>query len=170
MEIKPRSVDEDVSMKKSILLLFALLVLLPAFTHAEDFLGAPVIPGGKVINKTANRLEIETHMTHDQVLSFYKEALKKEEDVKFRDWKDQTYIEDDGNRPWHSINISKGDQQETTVTIMKDNWTWIVGTLILRFVGVFFVLLVLFLGMAASGGLISRIIKKSEAKKAEAKA
>jgi hypothetical protein len=152
MEIKPRSVDEDVSMKKSILLLFALLVLLPAFTHAEDL------------------LEIETHMTHDQVLSFYKEALKKEEDVKFRDWKDQTYIEDDGNRRWHSINISKGDQQETTVTIMKDNWTWIVGTLILRFVGVFFVLLVLFLGMAASGGLISRIIKKSEAKKAEAKA
>ena len=139
-------------MKKSVMLLFALLVLLPAFTYAEDFLGAPVIPGGKVINKTANRLEIMTHMTHDQVLSFYKEALKKEEDIKFRDWKDQTYIEDDGNRRWHS------------------NWTWIVGTLILRFVGVFFVLLVLFLGMAVSGGIISRLIKKTEARKAEAKA
>ena len=157
-------------MKNFIVLLFGLFFLFPATSRADDFLGAPVIPGGKIIKKTPSRLEIKVDMTHDQVLAFYKEALKKQEDIKFRDWTDQTYIEDDGNRPWHSINISKGDTKETTITIMKDSWTWIVGTLVLRFVGVFAVLLVLFLGLAISGWFISSWINRMEARKGQAKA
>ena len=107
---------------------------------------------------------MKTDLSHDEALSFYKEALKGSKDIKFREWKDQSYIEDDGNRAWHSITISKGGEGETTVIITKDNWTWIIGTLVLRFVGVFVVLLFLLLGMTVSGAIISRSVKKVEAK------
>ena len=55
----------------------------------------------------------------------------------------------------------------TTVTIVKDNWTWIIGTLVLRYIGVFVVLMVLFLGLLISGRIISGVVKKTEAKKEE---
>jgi len=48
---------------------------------------------------------------------------------------------------------------------VKDNWTWIIGTLVLRYIGVFMVLLFLFLGMTISGAIISRSIERMEAKK-----
>lgn len=51
---------------------------------------------------------------------------------------------------------------------MKDNWTWIIGTLVLRYIGVFIVLIVLLFGMTISGAIISRSIKKIDAKKQEA--
>jgi len=136
--------------------------------RADDFLVAPVIPEGKTIEKTEARLTIKTDRSHDEVLAFYREALKDFKDIKFRDWKDATYIEDDSNRAWHSITISKEGQGETTVVIMKDSWTWIIGTLVLRYIGVFVVLLFLLLGMTLSGAIISRSVKKAEAKKAEA--
>lgn len=147
-------------MKKYMFLLISIFLIFPVFSSAEEFLGAPVIPEGETIQKTDSRLEIKTSLTHDQVLAYYKEALKGIEDIKFREWKDATYIEDDGKLRWHSITISKGDEKETTLVIMKDNWTWIIGTLILRYVGVFAVLMVLFLGMSASGGIISRTVRK----------
>ena len=53
--------------------------------------------------------------SHDAVVGFYKEALKDLADIKFRDWPDATYIEDDGKRQWHSITISKEDQEGTTI-------------------------------------------------------
>ncbi|MBW1736528.1 MAG: hypothetical protein JRJ69_02970, partial [Deltaproteobacteria bacterium] len=133
---------------------------------AEDFLEAPVILQGKIIQKTDARLELKTELSHNEVLTFYREALKGLDDIKFRDWKDATYIEDDGSRPWHSITISKGDSTATSIIIVKDNWTWIIGTLLLRYVGVFVVLMVLFLGMSVSGKIISGSMKKIEGKKA----
>ena len=136
--------------------------------RADDFLGAPVIPEGKTIEKTKARLTTKTDRSHDEVLEFYREALKDFKDIKFREWKDATYIEDDSNRAWHSITISKEGQGETTVVIMKDSWTWIIGTLVLRYIGVFVVLLFLLLGMTLSGAIISRSVKKAEAKKAQA--
>jgi hypothetical protein len=138
---------------------------LSAHLGAVDFLKAPVIPQGKVIDKTDSRLELKTTLTHAKALAFYKEALKTYEDIKFREWKDSTYIEDDGKLPWHSITISKGDKEGATVIIMKDNWTWIIGTLILRYIGVFAVLLVLYLGMSVSGRIISRSIESMKGKK-----
>jgi hypothetical protein len=153
-------------MKNIVFVLLILLLLFPAYLNAEDFLGAPVVRDGKVIQKTGSRLEIKTGLSHDEVLAYYKDALKEGKDIKFREWKDATYIEDDGRLAWHSITISKGVEGETTVVIVKDNWTWIIGTLILRYIGVFAVLLVLFLGMSASGKIISSSIKKAEARKA----
>ena len=127
-------------MKKLIYLVFVFLLLNPAFIlGAEDFLEAPVIPHGTETKKTDARLELKTGLSHDEVLTFYRQALKGLDDIKFRDWKDATYIEDDGSRPWHSITISKGDPKETSIIIVKDNWTWIIGTLLLRYVGVFVV-------------------------------
>ena len=154
-------------MKNLIAFLLAFFLCYPlSSVGAEDFLGAPVILQGKIIQKTDARLELKTELSHNEVLTFYREALKGLDDIKFRDWKDATYIEDDGSRPWHSITISKGDSTATSIIIVKDNWTWIIGTLLLRYVGVFVVLMVLFLGMSVSGKIISGSMKKIEGKKA----
>jgi len=147
-----------------------LFLLCPSLSRAAEFLGAPVAPRAEEISKTKTRLEVKSSLAHDKVLAFYKAALKGQKDIKFRNWKDATYIEDDGNRPWHSITISKEDKGGATVVIMKDNWTWIIGTLVLRYIGVFVVLLFLLLGMTASGAIISRSVAKIEAKKTAEKA
>ena len=153
-------------MKNIVFALVVLFLVFPAYTNAEDFLGAPVILEGKVIQKTDSRLEMKAELSHDEVLMFYKESLKEAQDIKIREWENATYIEDDGKLAWHSITISKGDKGVTSVVIAKDNWTWKIGTLVLRYIGVFAVLLVLFLGMSLSGRIISRSIKKAEARKA----
>ncbi len=152
-------------MKKTALL-FLILLLFPAISNAEDFLGAPVVNQGKENLRTDARLEMKTPLSHDEVVLFYKEQLKDVPDIKFRNWKDSTYIEDDGARPWHSITISKDDKDGATILIVKDNWTWIIGTLILRYIGVFVVLMIVLLGMVVSGKIISSFVRRAEAKKA----
>jgi hypothetical protein len=152
-------------MKKTAILSLVFFMSLSANLAAVDFLQAPIIQQGKVILKTDSRLELKTQLSHDEALTFYKEALKDYKDIKFREWKDSTYIEDDGKLPWHSITISKEDKDGATVIIIKDNWTWIIGTLILRYIGVFAVLMILFLGMSISGKIISGSIKKMEERK-----
>ncbi|MGD8387623.1 MAG: hypothetical protein PVG49_10820 [Desulfobacteraceae bacterium] len=156
-------------MKRLILLTTMFCFLLPGAVAAqsvpEDFLGVPV-PESKEIKRTQKRLEVMSPKSHDEVLGYYKEKLEGMEDIKIRDWSDQSYIEDDSNRPWHSITIDKEPTDgKTRVVIMKDNWTWIIGTLLLRYVGVFVVLLVLLIGMTVSGKIISSRVKKPEEKK-----
>ena len=152
-------------MKKYFIVL--LFILLPAVSFAEDFLGAPVIPDSQTVNKDDSRLTYTTPLSHEEVLAFYQEKLSTFEDIKYRDWKDETYIEDDGRMDWHSIIISKEPTAEgTTVVISKDSWTWIIGTLILRYIAVFVVLMVLFIGMKISGSIISSTVNRAEAKKA----
>ena len=157
-------------MKKTTLCVLVVFLVCPSMLNAEDFLGVPLAPKAEEVSKTKSRLEVKSTLPHDEVLAFYRETLKGQKDLKYRDWKDATYIEDDGKLPWHSITISKVDKGGTTVVIMKDSWTWIVGTLILRYIGVFVVLLFLLLGMTVSGAIISRSVAKMEAKKAEEKA
>jgi hypothetical protein len=151
-------------MKKVLLFFLGMCLLTAPCAGAEDFLGAPVFPGVETVTKTEDRLVVKTSASHADVVSFYKEALKDLKDIKFRDWKEDTYIEDDGNRPWHSITIPKGDAGESTITIGKDNWTWIIGTLTLRFVGVFVVLMCLYLGLSLSGKIIPHTVKKMKTK------
>lgn len=152
-------------MKKYIPLIFALLLIFPAYAGSDDFIGVPIIMGVETIQKTDGRFEYKTNKSHDEVLSFYKNALRGEKNIKFRDWKNSTYIEDDAAREWHSITISKGDKG-VTVVIVKDNWSWIISTLILRYIGVFCVLLLLYLGMSLSGKIISGSINRAAARKA----
>lgn len=153
-------------MKKFIFALMALCIVFSSHAFAGDFLGAPV-PEGKENLKTKARLEMTSQLSHDQIIEFYKGALKDEEDIKFRNWTDSTYIEDDGARKWHSITVSK-DETPTSIVIVKDNWTWIIGTLILRYIAVFVVLMVLFVGMKVSGTIISTSVKKAQAAKQKA--
>ncbi len=152
-------------MKKTALLLLIFLMF-PAASNAEDFLEAPVVSQGKENLRTDARLEMKTPLSHDEVVLFYREQLKEVSDIKFRDWKDATYIEDDGALPWHSITISKDDKDGATIVIVKDNWTWIIGTLVLRYIGVFAVLMILLVGMLVSGKIISAFVSRAEAKKA----
>jgi hypothetical protein len=152
-------------MEKFFCLVLACTVFFAVPSGAEDFLGLPPIPGAEVIQKASGHLETRTDLTHDAVIAFYRKALGDVPDIKFREWQDATYIEDDGKLPWHSITVSKGEAKETTVVIVKDNWTWIFGTLVIRYVGVFVVLLVLFLGMSLSGKVISAAVARLEAKK-----
>ncbi|MCF8128629.1 MAG: hypothetical protein K9N10_08945 [Deltaproteobacteria bacterium] len=152
-------------MKKTALLLLALLMF-PVASNAEDFLGAPVISQSKEILRTDVRLEMKSSLSHDEVVLFYRERFKNVPNIKFRDWKDSTYIEDDGAAPWHSITISKDEKDGATVVIIKDNWTWIIGTLILRYIGVFAVLMIVFVGMVVSGKIISASVKRMDEKKA----
>ena len=151
-------------MKNYFYIFLVLSFIIPFSTNAEDFLGAPLVPGGKIVEKTETRLELKTGLSHAEVRAFYEEALKDFKDIKFREWKEATYIEDDGKLTWHSITISKEDKAGTTIVVMKDSWTWIIGTLVLRYIGVFVVLLFLLLGMYISGAIISRLVKRREAK------
>ena len=138
-------------------------IVLSSSAFAEDFLGAPV-PNGKVSLQTDARLEMTTPLTHNKIVKFYEEALKENEDIKFRNWADATYIEDDGKLKWHSITISK-NKTPTSIIIVEDNWTWIIGTLVLRYIAVFAVLMILLLAMSLSGKVISSLLQKAEAAK-----
>jgi hypothetical protein len=153
---------------KQWMLALSFMIFFPVLSHAETetFLEAPVLSQGTVVLKADDRLEMKTDLSHDEVIAFYKEALKDVEDIKFRNWKDATYIEDDGRLPWHSITVSKGGEPGTEIVIVKDNWTWIIGTLILRYIGVFMVLMVLLIGMTVSGKIISSVVRGAEARKA----
>jgi len=157
--------ERDGNMKKYLYIFLVLSLIIPVTTYAEEFLGVPLIPGGKILEESGKRLELRTDLSHDETLTYYREALKGLEDIKFREWKAATYIEDDGKLAWHSITISKDAEQGTSVVVMKDSWTWIMGTLLLRYIGFFVVLLFLLIGMSLSGAIISRSVKRSEEKK-----
>jgi hypothetical protein len=142
---------------------FAIVALGTSHGKEEKFLGVPLLPGSKKISESEERVKIISPLSPAETLAFYEKAFSDLEDIKYRDWKDETYIEDDSNNPWHSVTISKREGEGgTKVVIVKDNWTWIIGTLVLRFVGVFVVLLCLFLGLSASGSIISRLIQNKE--------
>jgi hypothetical protein len=140
-------------------IVMVLWMLCPNPSFAEDFLGAPVMPGGKVVSQTDSRLEKTYDVSYEAAVKFYQEALKEEKDIKFRDRGTQTLIEEYSNRPWHSISIAKVDEGRTDIVLLKDNWTWILGTLTLRFFGVFAVLIVLYIVLEISGAIISRTVK-----------
>ncbi len=147
-------------MKNNIFLsILLIMLLLPSYSEAENFLGVSLVPKGEIITKSDSKLELQTELTHNDALDYYKETLKGLPDIKYRDWKDSTYIEDDGNRPWHSITIYKGMDKSTKIMIVKDSWTWIIGTLVLRYIGVFIVLMLLLVGMTISGKIISVFAK-----------
>lgn len=151
-------------MKKYFLfLVFVGVFVAPLVEASVNFLGAPVMPGGKVLASDEYRLEKEYHLSYDRAVKFYQQELDSFEHVKFWDRDSSTYIEDHSNRPWHSITIEKLDSETIKIVILKDNWTWIIGTLVLRFIAVFVVLLVLYVAMSISGTIISKTVKTERA-------
>jgi hypothetical protein len=144
-------------MKTLIGLVILVCMLSPALVLADEFLGAPLPPGGQVTVSTPKRIEKKYEMGYADAVKFYKDAFKKDELVKFWDRGDETYIEEHGNRPWHSVTITPLEKGGTEIVILKDNWTWIIGTLVIRFVGVFGVLCVLYIALTISGRIMARL-------------
>jgi len=151
-------------MKK--LMMFSILSFLTmaAPVLAGDFLGAPVRSGGETFRSDTSLLEMRYHLPQEEIIQFYRDALKDQEDLVYKDRGESLEIEDHGKRAWHKIVIETTETGELGVTITKDSWTWIMGTLAIRFVGVFVVLLIVYLGMGASTWIITRSIKAVEAK------
>jgi len=129
-----------------------------------QWLGAPIMPDGTKVSERGGRYVTEYNMPYNQALAWYQEALKRYPDARYRDWKEEMYIEDQGAAKWHAIKISKTGGPKTEVTIVKDNWTWIIATLFIRFTGVFVVLLILWLCLNISGAIMLRVIKEEKAK------
>jgi len=141
-----------------------MLVVFVSSVFGSEFLGLQ-LPEGKILEKTDTYIKLEVPKSHDEILKFYKDLLKNEKDIKYRDWAEMTYIEDDGARPWHSINIYKNQGQTTIVQVNKDKWSWIIGTLVLRYIAVFVVLVILMIALSISGQVFSRLFKEEEPKK-----
>ncbi|MBN2032028.1 MAG: hypothetical protein JW836_02035 [Deltaproteobacteria bacterium] len=134
----------------------------PSSSWAEDFLGIPIVPQAQIVGKTDSRLEILSPLSHDEIIQFYKRAFEKEKDIRVRDWTAATYMEDNSNRPWHSITISKVPENGMIRAIFaKDSMGWLIGTLMIRYAAVFVVLAFLFLSMKLAGAIISRTVKKT---------
>ncbi len=131
-----------------------------------QWIGAPIMPDGKKISESSGRLVTEYNLPYGQVLAWYQEALKRYPDTRYRNWKEEMYIEDQGASKWHAIKISKTGGPKTEVTIVKDNWTWIIATLFIRFTGVFVVLLILWIGLNISAAIMVRVIKEDRQKPA----
>jgi len=145
-------------MKKILVLIVLGLSSISVSGWAEEFLGAPVLPGGRTIRSHETISERSYDVSQEQVLNFYQESFKDQKDLKFGHLGSQITIEDHGRLPWHKITISGVDRGQTTVIITKDSWTWIIGTLTIRFFGVFVVLLVLYLIMSGSTAIIFRSV------------
>jgi hypothetical protein len=149
-------------MKRFLLLAVMVMILIPSVSRGDDFLGAPLPPGGKVVFQSGTRLEKSYPLTYEEAIAFYKEALKGWEDIKFWERKREIKIEEYNVRPWHSITIQKADGG-TSITVRKDSWTWILGTLTMRFTGVFGVLVCLYIPLSIVGSISGRIALKKKA-------
>jgi hypothetical protein len=134
--------------------------------RADVFLGLPLIPESKIVLRTEGRLEMLAPLSHEETERFYGKLLEGEQDILFRDWASATYIEDNRNRPWHSITISKAPENGMTkVVIVKTTFGWLVSALTIRYAAVFVILFFLYLGMIISGAIISRTVTKTDAAK-----
>ena len=74
-----------------------------SFGGGEPPWDAPIMPGGKIVKSETGVVYVEYGQPYDKVLAWYQEAMKAHRDnqfnidfAKFRDWKDQMYIEDQG--------------------------------------------------------------------------
>jgi hypothetical protein len=142
-----------------------------AFAKGDPPWGAPVMPGGKIVKTEGTAIYFEYDQPYDKVLAWYRDALKDYRDkannidfTKYRDWKDQMYIEDQGAANWHSIGISKAPGPTTTVKIVRDNFTWIFSTLLIRFAGVFVVLCILWILLNINSAVMKKFFSKQPAK------
>ncbi|MFH1481794.1 MAG: hypothetical protein ABIG67_11035 [Pseudomonadota bacterium] len=151
-------------MKKLITVSILILLTIAVPVLAGDFLGVPIRSGGQSLQTKKSFLEVRYDLSQEEITQFYKDALKDQRDLRFRDRGYGLEIEDHGKRAWHKILIAKKENGQIAVTITRDNWTWIMGTLAIRFIGVFVVLLVLYLAMGTSTGIIARSIKAVEAR------
>ncbi|MFH1480563.1 MAG: hypothetical protein ABIG67_04795 [Pseudomonadota bacterium] len=148
-------------MKKLTLLLIWIFLGTAIPVRAEEFLGVPLMAGGHAVKETKTMVLKAYNLSQEQVMDFYKASFKDQKDLKFRTRARHVEFEEHGSLPWHKVTVAKNEKGETTtVLITKDSWTWILGTLLIRFIGVFIVLLILYLAMNVATGIIARSVQK----------
>jgi hypothetical protein len=131
----------------------------------ENAWGAPLMPGSKITDKKETSIIVQIDQPYDKVLAYYREVLKDYRDPRYshvdfakeRDWADQMYIEDQGGSRWHSIGIMKGKGSTTTIKIVRDNYTWIFSTLLIRFAGVFMILCILWILLNINNAIMKKV-------------
>jgi hypothetical protein len=142
----------------------------------ENAWGAPMMPGSKITKTEDTVVMMQVDQPYDKVLAYYREVLKDYRDPRFahvdfakeRDWADQMYIEDQGASRWHSIGIMKGTGPTTTIKVVRDNYTWIFSTLLIRFAGVFMILCILWVLLNINNAIMKKVSGKAQPKKAAA--
>jgi len=77
-------------MRRFLVFFFIAFFLFPLPGGAEDFLGVPVLPDAKTLSKSDSRLEMRVALSHDEIIAFYKKALKGSKDIKYREWSQAT--------------------------------------------------------------------------------
>lgn len=158
-------------MKITILILTLSLLISSSVLYASEHFNAPLPAGGKIfLSEKSNIVNLQYgNLSFKEITNFYKNEFQNKDDIDWNEFEksERILIYDWGNRKWHRINIvDKGHGKGILVTISKDSWTWIIGTLAIRFVGVFVVLIILMIALYISGSLISLSKAKTEDKKA----
>lgn len=146
-------------MRKLIALLTLLIAMAATTAWAKDYLGLPMFDPSVAGKAGEKEFEATYPVAPEKVLEFYKKTLEGEKDIRFREFGGNYVVEDFGSRPWNKIMIAKGDPKQAKTVITQDSWTWIIGMLILRFIGVFVVLVALFIATAIATNLIMRLVK-----------
>ena len=133
---------------------------------AGDYWGAPLPPDGKIRSETEYAVQTVVQAPTSQVEEFYKQAFQANQDeIYFRQRGGILQIEDYGARPWHKITLVSEPDGSRLVTLSKDSWTWIITMLCSRFLGVFVVLLVLYMCIKLATSLI--LMSERKANQAE---
>lgn len=146
-------------MMRNILILAASIFLTASGLSAAESFQAPVPAGGKLLTPadsgTVNLLYRDVALK--EIISFYKEELKDKANINWKESGDKRgiVIHDWGNREWHKIEVVDDAKSGVQITINRDSWTWIIGTLVIRFVGVFTVLVILMIALYVSGFIMT---------------
>lgn len=153
-------------MKKIMVVMIVLLMLSPMASWAAEFLKAPLPDGGTVVSQTDSKYVATYAMSYDEAVAYYKEQFKKL-DHKVKNRGESTYIEEYTNLPFHSVLIDK-TATGSQITVTKDSWVWIAGTLTLRFFAVVIVLCGLYIPLTIIGVFVKRAQEKAKAATAKA--
>lgn len=153
-------------MKKRHILLIIAFVFICSTLNAQGN-HYPVPKDGTLItnNDSDDQVYLYKTITLADIEIFYKHEFKETNDV---NWNKTAgingFILDDwGNKNWHKITVIDKGKEGIEITIQPDRWTWIIGTLIIRFIGVLIVLSALMIFIYISGYFFRMTSKKADA-------
>ncbi|MBN2038705.1 MAG: hypothetical protein JW864_01605 [Spirochaetes bacterium] len=153
-------------MKKIYFIIFvSLFICNPLFARGNGF---PVPKDGQSIpvSDSDDHAYLYTSISLSDIEVFYQHEFQDDDTINWRKSDDNGFIIDDwGNRDWHKITVIDNGKDGIQITVQPDKWTWIIGTLVIRFIGVLIVLSILMFFIYVSGSIFKLTAK---AKKADA--
>lgn len=152
-------------MKRTLLVYAALFLSLYTGIDASEVFHVPIPDGGEIVSAEKKGMTTVRYdnLSPAEIVDFYNRQFTGMPDIKWNETGNSRdlVIYDWGNRPWHRINVYSEDTGGVTLlSIRKDSWTWIIGTLLIRFIGVFMVLFILMIALLVSGSIFA--LKKTE--------